>query len=65
MKKIGKLLLEVVKKVVFAFCLIYAFNLIASGLDLFIPINIVTISGVALLGIPGLIALIVIYFVIH
>ena len=59
-----KKILWVVKKIVLAFCLIYAFNLIVVGLDIFIPLNIVTVSLVSSLGISGLLALVGIYFVI-
>ena len=59
-----KKILWVVKKIVLAFCLIYAFNLIVVGLDIFIPLNIVTVSLVSSLGISGLVALVGIYFVI-
>ena len=59
-----KKILWVVKKIILAFCLIYAFNLIVVGLDIFIPLNIVTVSLVSCLGISGLLALVGIYFVI-
>ena len=36
-----KVIFVVVKKIVLAICLVYAFNLLASGLKVFIPINVV------------------------
>lgn len=54
----------IIKKVVLAICLVYAFNLVADGLKILIPINIVTVSVVALLGMSGLLALIAVYFVL-
>lgn len=54
----------VVKRIIFAICVVYAFNLVGSGLNIFIPINIITIAVVASLGMSGLLALIGIYFVL-
>ena len=58
------IIITVVKKIIFAICLVYAFNLVASGLKTFIPINLITVSVVASLGMCGLLALIAIYFVL-
>ena len=58
------IIITVVKKIIFAICLVYAFNLVASGLKIFIPINLITVSVVASLGMCGLLALIAIYFVL-
>lgn len=59
-----KKILFVLKRIVFAFCIIYAFNLVVVGLDIFIPLNVVTLSVVSCLGMSGLLALIGIYFVL-
>lgn len=64
MKNTGKFVVKIMKKIIIAFCFIYAFNLIATGLNVIIPLNIITISIVTVLGIPGLIALIVMCFII-
>ena len=56
------IILKLIKKVILAICIVYCFNLIASGLDIIIPLNVITISLVTILGIPGLISLIVLYF---
>lgn len=58
------IILTVVKKIILAICLVYAFNLVASGLKVFIPINFITVSVVASLGMCGLLSLIAIYFVL-
>lgn len=55
---------EVLKRIVLAICLVYAFNLVAGGLNIFIPINVITIAVVSSLGISGLLALIAIFFVL-
>ena len=58
------MILKIVKRIILAFCIIYCFNLIASGLDIIIPLNVITISLVTILGIPGLISLVVLYFIL-
>ncbi len=60
-----KILKKVVKKVVFAFVLLYGLNVIVSSINIFIPINIFTISIVSILGVPGLLSLISIFFIIN
>lgn len=60
-----KILKKVVKKVVFAFVLLYGLNVIVSSINIFIPINIFTVSIVSILGVPGLLSLISIFFIIN
>ena len=60
-----KILKKVVKKVVFAFVLLYGLNVIVSSINIFIPINIFTISNVSIQGVPGLLSLISIFFIIN
>ena len=60
-----KILKKVVKKVVFAFVLLYGLNVIVSSINIFITINIFTISIVSILGVPGLLSLISIFFIIN
>lgn len=60
---IGEYLLKFIKNIILAFCYIYGFDIIASGLNIFIPINIITLGIVTILGLPGLLALIGLYFV--
>lgn len=59
-----EIIITVIKKIILAICLIYAFNLLVSGLKIFIPINYITVGVVSFLGMSGLLALIAIYFVI-
>ncbi len=59
-----KIIFLVVKRIIFAICLVYAFNMVASGLKIFIPINFITIGVVSALGMSGLLALIAVFFVI-
>ena len=41
------IIITVIKKVIFAICLVYAFNLLVSGLEIFIPINFITVTVVS------------------
>ena len=59
-----KSLFNLLKKIVFSVFLIYGFNLIASPLDLIIPINIITVVLITILGLPALLSLILIYFIV-
>ena len=51
------LLLYVIKRVIFAFLLLYAFNSMGSLINLYIPINILTIASIAIFGFPSLLML--------
>lgn len=59
-----KSLFNLLKKIVFSVFLIYGFNLIASPLNLIIPINIITVGAITILGVPALLSLIAIYFIV-
>lgn len=49
---------KIVKRILFAFAVLYGFNIIMESLKLFIPLNIYTLSTVAVLGFPGLFVLV-------
>lgn len=53
-----------IKKIIISFLIINGFNYICGNSLVFIPINVVTILIVALLGIPGIITINLIYFII-
>ena len=52
-----KIIVKVIKKVVFALSIIYSFNLIMNPVKMFIPINIFTVAVTSFLGFPGLLLL--------
>lgn len=52
-----KKILNLLKKVVMSFIILYSYNLIALNFNMVIPINIITVGVVAILGVPSLIAL--------
>lgn len=53
-----KKLFDVVKRVVMAVLLIYAYNKLALPLNIIIPINIMTVFLVSLCGIPSILMLV-------
>lgn len=53
-----KMIYKVLKRLVFAFTILYSFNIIMASLKLFIPINLYTIGAVSALGFPGLFLLV-------
>ncbi len=54
----------ILKKIVLAFLMLYGLNYFISSLQIYIPINLITVSIVSLLGVPGLSSLIILYFIV-
>lgn len=52
------LIYNIIKKMVFALCLLYSFNIIVGKTGFLLPINYFTIAILILFGIPGVIGLI-------
>ena len=59
LKKISKIL----KKVIMAAVLLYAYNRFAVSFNAIIPINFITIVFVSILGIPAMIGLVLFNFI--
>lgn len=59
-----KKLLKIVKKVLMAVILLYAYNKIAVSINAIIPINVFTIMLVSILGIPVIISLFVFFVIV-
>ena len=55
----------ILKKIVFAFGIIYGINVVLKNVGIFIPINIFTIAITSFLGVPGLLSLFAIFFLIN
>ena len=60
-KKLGIIL----KKIVFAFGIIYGINVLLNNNGIYIPINIITLAVTSFLGVPGLLSLFAIFFIIQ
>ena len=54
-----KKILNVVKKIIMAVLLIYAYNIMGLPINVMIPINIITVLIASILGLPGILSLIV------
>ena len=59
-----KTIYKLIKKLVLSFVMLYLFNYFLSSLQIFIPINIITLLIVTFLGIPGLSSLIILFFIV-
>lgn len=59
MKKLG----FVLKKIIISYFILYGYNLIATNFNMIIPINAITVGSVAFLGVPSLIALLLLKIV--
>ena len=59
-----KKVLKIIGKLCFAFVSVYGLNLILSGVNIFIPINLITIVLVTILGTPGILGLVAVYLLI-
>lgn len=53
-----KNILEIIKRILLSFAILYTYNLIAVNFNMVIPINVVTILLITFFGTPSLIALI-------
>lgn len=59
-----KIILKMIKRIVFSSFLLYGYNLIIGPLNLMIPINIITISALSVFGIPALLSFIFVYIIV-
>lgn len=59
-----KKIILIIRKICLAFVMLYALNLILTSVDIFIPINLITLLLVTILGAPSIIGLVIIYLII-
>ena len=64
MSNLSKVLYKTLKKLIYSFLIINLFNYICGGYLVFIPINVISILLIAVFGIPGIISINLIYFLI-
>ncbi len=60
MNKLGTIL----KRIVFAFGIIYGINIMLKNVGVYLPINISTITVTSFLGVPGLLSLFAILYIL-
>ena len=61
MNKLG----TVLKKIIFAFGIIYGIDVMLKNVGVYLPINILTIGITSFLGVPGLMSLFAIFYIIN
>ncbi len=54
----------IIRKVIFAFGIIYGLDVMLKNVGIYLPINIFTISITSLLGVPGLLSLFAVFYLI-
>lgn len=59
-----KIVLKVVKRIVFSSFLLYGYNLLVNPLNLMVPINVITVLALSIFGVPALISFIFVYLVV-
>jgi hypothetical protein len=60
-----KLIRKLLRNILFSVGIIYGLDLLLDGVNIFIPINIFTVLISSILGIPGILALYSIFFIIN
>lgn len=60
-----KKIFTVVKRIVFYAFLLYGYNLLASPLNVMIPINVITVATLTVFGLPALFSFILIFVLIY
>ncbi len=58
-----RMIVNLFKRIIFSFIILYSFNTIGNSFNIIIPINIITLSLITMLGFPALFSL-VLFFVI-
>lgn len=59
-----KIILKIVKRIIFSSFLLYGYNLLMGPLNLIVPINIITVFALSLFGVPALISFIFVYIIV-
>lgn len=52
---------KIAKRLIFSFCALYGISLILNLLNIYVPINIFSLSVSAILGFPGIISILLVY----
>lgn len=58
-----KKIIGIVRKIIFGFLFIYAFNKLAVPLNIVIPMNFITVGLISMLGIPAVLMLVMFLFI--
>lgn len=58
---LGTFFKKTIKRIIFSFVTLYTIGIILNWLDIFVPINIFSLSISSILGFPGIISLLLVY----
>jgi len=58
------IIIKILRRIIMAFLILYGLNVMLSGLNFYIPINLITVGVITLLGIPGFFGLVAMFFII-
>jgi hypothetical protein len=59
-----KIIFKIIKRIIFAFGMIYTLDLVLNGLNVFVPINVATLLTGTILGPLGVLSLYLISFIV-
>lgn len=59
-----KNVIELLKKIIMSYIVLYGYNLIAANFNMLIPINLITVLLITILGVPSLIALVLLKIIV-
>lgn len=60
-----KIIVKLFRNILFSFGILYGLNILLESTNVFIPINIFSISISTLLGVPGILSLYLLFFIIN
>ena len=56
--------MDLIKKIIFSFVVLYGFNAIGSNFNVIIPINVITITLITVLGFPAVFSLALLFVLV-
>lgn len=60
-----KKVIQLLKRCILSFFVLYGFNMIAENFNILIPINVITVGLTSFLGFPALFSLVLLYVLIR
>ncbi len=59
-----KYITKILKRIVFSFTVLYSFNILVSSFNLNVAVNPISLGVVSTMGIPGMVSLVIIKYLI-
>lgn len=59
-----KKVLFIFRRIIFSSFLLYGYNVILNPINVFVPINIITLLSISIFGIPALLSFVLVYLVV-